>query len=90
MAGTGRVVESTSGMTHFSNPASSAIHASQAPKGSVFATFDVPTSSLQGSGTGASTVTTPNSNIAQRLGRLGRPVPTVSPQALNSAIEAIK
>ena len=60
MRSSGRVQESTSGLTHVSNPASIAVHQRQAPAGSVYSTFRVPTSRLHPSGTGSSAIRGPN------------------------------
>lgn len=90
MVASGKVVESTSGMTHVANPAAASIFRSQAPQGSVYVEFGVSTRSLQPSSSGVSTVITPNSNAAARLERLGRPMPTQSPTAYNIKIMDFK
>ena len=90
MVSSGRVVESTSGMTHVANPASRATFGSQAQTGSVYVEFDISTKTLQSSSTGVSTVVTPNSNAAARLERLGRPVPTQAPPVFNMEVLGFK
>lgn len=90
MKSSGRVVESSSGMTHVANPAAASTFRNQAPNGSVYVEFSVPTRSLQSSGSGVSTVVTPNSNAAIRLERLGRAVPSQSPSAFNIQIQGFK
>lgn len=86
----GRVVESASGLTHVANPAATATFVRQAPTGSLYVEFDVSTSVLRPSGSGVSTIITPNSNAAIRLEALGRPVPSLSPTVFNIEVLGIK
>ena len=77
MQKTNTVQESTSGLTHVANPASASTFGRQAPSGSVYAEFNVPSSSLRPSGTGVSSIPGPNARI--------RPAPSM-PTASNIRI----
>ncbi len=90
MLSTGHVVESKSGLTHVASPASPSVFGRQAPKGSSYVEFSVPTKSLSPSSTGIATIVTPNSRAAARLSRVGRPVPTQSPQAIGVKVLGLK
>jgi len=63
MQGSGTVQESRSGLTHVANPADASVFRRQAPSGSVYVEFNVPTSSLRPSGTGVSSIPGPNAPI---------------------------
>ena len=61
MLSTGKVIQSNSGTTHVATPANINAFGEQAPKGSVYVTFDVPSSSIVKTQEGWGKIVGPNS-----------------------------
>ena len=88
MVKTGRVQESFSGTTHVSSPASRDAFKA-APKGSVYAEFSVPASSLKPTSEGWAKVLGPNSLEGRLAARKGEPIPQM-PNAVDIVVGATK
>ncbi|MFI1920499.1 putative T7SS-secreted protein [Nocardia sp. NPDC020380] len=90
MVDTGFVQEGGGGTTYVANPADPAAFRRQAPPGSVYVEFDVPTSSISPAGEpGWGQIRGPNHWMSQRLATMGRPVPEM-PRAHNLSLMETK
>ena len=82
MLSTGKVIESNSGTTHVATPANINAFGKQAPKGSVYVTFDVPSSSIVKTQEGWGKIVGPNSLQGRLAANKGKPIPQM-PNATN-------